>query len=81
MCNLHYKENKFIPVMAHNTSGYDNHLSLREIKKKIKNCDFLHAFETCKVFSVNKFFWKNNKSQTYTGWLGILGYTGDTVLY
>ena len=42
--------------MAHNTSGYGNHLSLREIKKKIKNCDFLYAFETCKVISVNKVF-------------------------
>ena len=40
ICNLCYKENRFIPVMVQNASVFDNHLILREIakaKQKIKN--------------------------------------------
>ena len=34
ICNLRYKENSFIPLLAHNASAYDNRLMLIEITKK-----------------------------------------------
>ena len=33
-CNVRYKENSFIPLMAIDTSPYDNYLLLRDITKK-----------------------------------------------
>ena len=62
--------------MAHNTSAYDNHLTLREIAKKItwskitrkfRNCAFLCVAQNCEKFifsAVRKFIDKvNNKGQ------------------
>ena len=55
--------------MTYNASVYDNHLVLRKIGNKIKNCDFLCRAENCKswiLFPVRKMFQKmNNEYQIY----------------
>lgn len=34
-CNLKFKESRFIPVIMHNLSGYDAHLLIKKLSKKI----------------------------------------------
>ena len=41
MCDISYKENSCISIIARNASAYDNHIILAEFAEKLKNCDFV----------------------------------------
>ena len=38
VCNLKFKEHRYIPLIAHISSGFDNQLILPNITEKFKEC-------------------------------------------
>lgn len=49
--NLRYKGNSYISVVAHNSSGYDNHLIIVNIAEKLRDCSFLSMDENTEKYN------------------------------
>ena len=48
VCNLKFKEHRYIPLIAHISSGFDNQLVLPNIAEKFKECNFFVLAKTLK---------------------------------
>ena len=48
--NLRCKGNSYIPVVVHNSSGYDNHLIIVNMAEKLKDCSFLSTDENTEKY-------------------------------
>ena len=48
VCNLKFKEHRYILLIAHISSGFDNQLILLNIAEKLKECNFFVLAKTLK---------------------------------
>ena len=63
LCNLQFNEHSYLAIIAHNSSGYDNHLIMAQATEIFKEYDFLFVANIPKwliFFSFRKGLKKKN---------------------